>query len=138
MKATAVVFKHPPRKLGDPLPKGGNYMTYSFDPAQAKVADYVYFLTTSGLAMRGTPPMPRVSVTRVALGSAPYPSVDLSDCPTAPANWHVVATTSGPPPTVKSSSSAHPPYQTKVQMIFYKKHWGVYKKSSDTSRTCSP
>ncbi|HEY7008890.1 MAG TPA: hypothetical protein VH395_08120 [Jatrophihabitantaceae bacterium] len=138
MRTTAIAFIHPPRKLGDPLPKGGNYKAYSFDPARAEVADYVYFLTTSGLAMRGTPPAPRVSVTRVALAATPYPSIFLSDCPTAPANWRVVAVTPGPPPTVKSSASVPPPYKAQVQMIFYKKHWGVYKKTSDTARTCSP
>jgi hypothetical protein len=128
---------HPPRHIGYPLPKRGNFEVYSFDPARTQFRNYVFSLTKASLAYRGTPPESRASVTRAALGAAPYPSVYLSDCPTAPSSWHLAAR-SGPPPTTKSSPSAPPPFQLSVQVIFYKKHWGVYKFSSDTTRTCSP
>jgi hypothetical protein len=129
---------HPPRRLGDPLPQGGNYRAHSFDPARNVIDNYIYFLTTSGLVMGGTPPRARPSLVRVALNASPYPSVYLSDCPTAPVDWRAVAVTPGPPPTQKTASGPPPPYRVSVQMIFYKNHWGAYKITTDKSRTCSP
>lgn len=134
--ATNFTYAHPPRKVGDPLPRQGDFRPFSFDPAQGKVLSYVFSLTTDGIDYHGTPPTPRTSVTSVDLGAAPYPTVTLTDCPTAPGNWttYYRATgkpTGGQPPKVK------PPYLVTVQVIFYKKHWGVYKLSPNSKRTCT-
>lgn len=108
-----------------------------FDPARSEYVGYVLNLTLAQLAYQGTPPTPRLSVTNADLAARPYPTVTLTDCPTAPASWKVVAT-SGPPPTTKTSPTAPPPYKATVTVIYYEKHWGVSKMTVDTSKTCQP
>jgi hypothetical protein len=129
---------NPPKQVGDPLPGGGNFRPYSFDPVQGQTLSDVLSLTQLQVAYRGTPPVSRVSVTSVDLAAKPYPTVTLTDCPT-PANWKIVATSPGPPPTVKSSPSGAPaPNLATAKVIFYEKRWGVSTISTDTSRTCKP
>lgn len=128
---------HPPKKIGDPLPSRGNYRPYAFDPALGEVENFIFGLTRDGLIYRGTPPQPRISVTKVDTGAAPYPTITLTDCPTAPADWNEYYRTTGKPTTVKAGQ-VKPPYLVTVQMIFYKKHWGVYKVTPDVRRTCTP
>jgi hypothetical protein len=135
--ATNFTYAHPPRKVGDPLPKHGDFRPFSFDPAQGKVLSYVFSLTTDGIEYRGTPPTPRTSVTSADLGAAPYPTVTLTDCPTAPANWTTYYRATGKP-TGGQPLKVKPPYLVTVQVIFYKKHWGVYKLSPNSKRTCTP
>lgn len=129
---------HPPKKVGDPLPRSGNFRPYSFDPIQGQTLSDILSLTELQVAYRGTPPLSRVSVTSVDLAGKPYPTVTLTDCPTL-ANWKIVATSPGPPPTVKSSpSGAPPPHLATAKVIFYEKRWGVSRISTDASRTCKP
>lgn len=136
--AFAISEQHPPKAASDPYAPGGNFPKYMFDPARAEYVGQILSLTQLQVAYRGTPPVPRVSVTNVDLGAKPYPTIVLGDCP-VPARWKVVATTPGAPPTVKSSpSSAPPPYLASVQMIFYRKHWGVSRIGTNTSKTCTP
>lgn len=108
-----------------------------FDPARGEYVGYVLNLTLAQLAYRGTPPTPRPSVTNVDLAAKPYPTVTLTDCPTAPGNWKVVAT-SGPPPTTKTAPKVPAPYKATVTVIFYEKRWGVSRMAVDSSRTCTP
>lgn len=137
-KAFAVSEQHPPKAANDPYAPGGNFPKYMFDPARAEYVGQVLSLSQLQVAYRGTPARPRASVTKVDLGAKPYPTVVVADCPVPP-KWKVVATTPGPPPTVKSSpAAAPPPYLATVQVIFYKKHWGVYKIATNTSTTCTP
>lgn len=128
---------HPPKKIGDPLPSRGNYRPYAFDPALGEVENFIFGLTRDGLIYRGTSPQPRISVTKVDAGAAPYPTITLTDCPTAPADWNEYYRATGKPTSVKSGQ-VKPPYLVTVQVIFYKKHWGVYKLSPDARRTCTP
>lgn len=127
---------HPPKKIGNPLPSHGNYRPYAFDPALGEVENFIFGLTRDALIYRGTLPQPRISVTKVDTGAAPYPTITLTDCPTAPANWNEYYRTTGKPTTVKTGQ-VKPPYLVTVQVIFYKKHWGVYKLSPDARRTCT-
>lgn len=138
MAAYAVSEQHPPDSQGKPYVAGGDFTKYAFDPARIEYVSYILGLTQLQLAYRGTPPVPRVSVTNADLATKPYPTVTLVDCPTAPNNWKVVATSPGPPATTKTTPKAPPPYKATVTVIFYEKHWGVSKITTDTSRTCQP
>lgn len=136
IKATYVSYAHPPLKPGDPFPKGGDFRPYSFDPAQAKVLSYVLSLTLDGIEYRGTPPTPRVAVVSSQLAAQPYPTVTLTDCPTAPASWNAYYRATGKPVTDKPGQ-VKPPHLTTVTVIFYQKHWGVKKLTANASRTCT-
>jgi hypothetical protein len=126
----------PPSAPNKPYVANGNFPKYSFDPARADTVSSILFLTEGHLRYEGTPPAHRVSVTNANLGAAPYPTVTLTDCPTAPSSWRVVAT-SGPPPTTRKPK-VPPPYRVTAKVIFYEKHWGVSTLKVDDSRTCSP
>jgi hypothetical protein len=136
--AYEVSQQHPPTAPNKPYVAGGDFTKYSFDPARIEYVGYILGLTQLQLAYRGTRPSPRVSVTNVNLAAKPNPTVTLIDCPTAPANWKIVATSPGPPPTTKTAPKAQPPYRAAVTVIFYEKRWGVQKITTDTSRTCTP
>lgn len=129
--------QHPPKAANAPYARSGDFTKYSFDPIRAKIAGSILFLTQGRLAYRGTPPAPRPSVTGLAIAAKPYPTITIEDCPTAPANWKVVAI-SGQPPTSHRPSKAAPPYRITAQVIFYLKRWGVYKLTTNTARTCTP
>lgn len=129
--------QHPPKAADAPYAHSGDFTKYSFDPIRAKIAGSILFLTQGHLAYHGTPPAPRPSVTGLAIAAKPYPTITIEDCPTAPANWKVVAI-SGQPPTSHRPSNAAPPYRITAQVIFYLKRWGVYKLTTNTARTCTP
>ncbi len=137
-KSVAYAYMHPPKKISDPLPARGNFRRFSFDPAQAQVLNDVFSLTQLQVAYRGRPAVARPTVANVDLTAKPYPTVTLTDCP-VPASWKVVATTPGPPPTIKSSPSGAPaPNLTTAKVIFYEKRWGISTVTTDTSKTCAP
>lgn len=138
MAAYEVSEQHPPSSPAKPYVAGSDFTRYSFDPARIEYVSYIRGLMQLQVAYRGTPPVPRVFVTNVDLGAKPYPTVMLVDCPTAPDDWKVVATSPGPPATTKTAPKAPPPYKATVTVIFYEKRWGVYKIRTDTSRTCTP
>ena len=116
---------------------GGDFTKLAFGSASAAAAGDILKLTQLQVAFRGTAPQSRISVVLVQLDSAPYPRVTLNDCPTAPSDWRLVAT-SGPPPTTKTTAAAAPPYQVVAVLIYYEKHWGVSTTKTDASRTCTP
>jgi hypothetical protein len=134
--AYQVSQQHPPAAPNKPYVAAGNFPKYSFDPARAETVSSILFLTEGNLKYEGTAPTHRVSVTNANLGAAPHPTVTVTDCPTAPASWKVVATT-GPPPTTKTPK-VPPPYKVTAQVIFYEQHWGVSTLKVDDSNTCSP
>ena len=136
MAAYQMSQRHPPSAPNKPYVAGGNFPLFAFDPARADTVGSILFLTEGNLKYEGTPPSHRVSVTHADLAAAPYPTVTVTDCPTAPASWKVVAI-AGPPPTTKTPK-VPPPYRVTAQVIFYEKHWGVSTLKVDDSRTCSP
>lgn len=134
-QAATYALSHPPKKLGDPLPTNGNFRPYSFDPAQGQYLGFVLNLQMARATYVGSPPQPRVQVQQADLAAEPYPLVTLTDCPTPAPSWRVVAT-SGGSGTTRQTSKMPPPYLSVVQVIFYKRHWGVSKVTTNTSRTC--
>lgn len=136
VKSYQVSERHPPSAANKPYVASGSFPRFSFDPVRADAVSYILFLTQSQLKYVGTAPATRASVMTVSLNATPYPTVTVSDCPTAPASWKAVAT-SGPPATTKPPKVA-PPYRVTAQVIYYEKHWGVYKQTVTSSKTCSP
>ena len=136
INAVNVTYANPPKKVGDPFPNGGNFRAYSFDPAQGQLINYVFSLTEGGIEYRGAPPTSRVSVVSADLVAKPYPTVTLTDCPTAPASWNAYYRKTGKPTTDKPSK-VPPPYLVTVQVIYNEKHWGVKKLTPNASRTCT-
>jgi len=129
-----VTYANPPKKIGDPFPRGGNFRAYSFDPAQGQLISYVFSLTEGGIEYRGTPPTSRIAVVSTDLTAKPYPTVTLTDCPTAPPTWNAYYRKTGKP-TADKPGKVKPPYLVTVRVIYYEKHWGVQKLTPNTSRT---
>lgn len=113
-------------------------IAYTFDPLRGQLTGYLVSLSTQGVAWRGSPPQPRVSVVSVKPTASPWPQVMLSDCPTPAPTWqeYVVKTGKVVPPA-PSQVTVPPPYRIAVEVIFYQGHWGVRSTTPDTSRTCT-
>lgn len=113
-------------------------VAYAFDPLRGQLTGYLVSLSTQGVAWRGSPPQPRVSVVSVKSSASPWPQVMLSDCPTPAPTWqeYVVKTGKVVPPA-PSQVTVPPPYRIAVELIFYQGHWGVRSTTPDTSRTCT-
>jgi hypothetical protein len=127
-----------PRALGQEFAPGADYSKYAFDPARGSLNSIIQLLSSQGLMMTGDPGKPRIQLQSLEIGAKPYPQVTLSDCPTPPVQWHPTDTKSGkdasaPPP----SGVAAPPHKMTIQVIYHQSHWGVYKTTTDLSRTCS-
>jgi len=127
-----------PRALGQDFAPGTDYTKYSFDPERSEFSAFIHQLSSQGLKMAGDPGRPRPKVRSVDLAAKPSPLVVLTDCPTPAVNWdaHDVKTGKNvavPPP----AGTVPPPYRTTIQVINYGSHWGVYKITTDSSRTCS-
>jgi hypothetical protein len=127
-----------PRALGQDFAPGADYTKYSFDPERSEFSAFINQLSSQGLKMAGDPGRPRPTVRSIDLAAKPSPLVVLTDCPTPAVNWdaHEVKTGKNvtvPPP----AGTVPPPYRTTVQVISYKSHWGVFKITTDSSRTCS-
>jgi hypothetical protein len=135
-KTSDYAFVHPPKKVGDPLPPAGNFRPYTFDPARAQILSYVFSLTEGGIVYKGTPPTPRVSIVSAEPAAKPYPTVTMTDCPTAPRSWNAYYRATGKPTTDKPGR-VKPPYLVTVKVIYYENHWGVQKVTPNASRTCT-
>ena len=131
--AVAEAARHP-SQIGHP--KSADYAEYSFDPARAETDASIQMLAQSGLELRGTPPVPSPMLLSLDLTTKPYPTAVLVDCSDSD-DWKPYVVKSGKPQMVPTITPA-PPYETTTTMIFHRKRWGVYKVSSDTSRTCQP
>lgn len=135
-KANQVALQHPPT-AGNSYPKHGDFTRYSFDPLRGKEAGYILELAHDGVAWRGTPPTPRVTVVSEDLHAAPYPTVVLADCPTAPSTWTLYYVKSGQ--AIPARPAGAPlPHRIMVKVIYHQGHWGVMNTMPDTTRTCSP
>lgn len=109
---------------------------YTFDPLQVRLGADLGKLQGAGIAFGGTPPTPRISMLAAHLDAKPYPSVSLSDCPTPPTHWAVYNAKTGKKLPV-APHKAKPPYLTTATVIYYAKHWGVQKTSTDYTQTCT-
>jgi hypothetical protein len=126
---------HPPA-VGQNYPSSADFTKYSFDPLKSQMSGYVAGLAQQGVAFKGTPPRPRVTVTAINLAAKPYPTVLLSSCPTPESTWveYVVVTGKVVP---FASAKVPPPYRVAVEMIYSDGHWGVARTTPDTSATCT-
>jgi hypothetical protein len=108
----------------------------SFDPARGKQLGYLVSLASQGVAWRGSPPSPRVSVLSVGLDAKPWPRVVVSDCPSPSPSWReYVVKTGAAVPTV--ASKVAPPFKISAELILYQDHWGVQSTTVDRSQTCA-
>lgn len=128
--------EHPPPP-GKPYPPGGDFAKYSFDPVRGQEAGYVLTLARDGVAWRGTAPRPRVKVKTSDLGATPYPTVTVTDCPTAPPDWTAFHVKSNKPIPTRPSGAPLPHVIT-AKVIYHEGRWGVMKTTADTKHTCEP
>ena len=133
--SAAFVAEQRPPGLGAPLPEGGDFTKYSFDPIKGDLLGYVTTLNRTHQAWRGTPPTPRISVLSTDLSATPYPTITLDDCPTPAPTWEQYDVSTGAVATTQPGA-APPPYLITAQVIYYENHWGVSKIAHDSSRTC--
>ena len=127
-----------PRALGHEFAPGADYSRYAFDPARGSLSSIIQLLSSQGLMMTGDPGKPRIRLQSLDIGAKPYPQVTLSDCPTPPVQWHPTDTKTGKDASAPLPSGvAAPPHKMTIQVIYYQGHWGVYKTTTDLSRTCS-
>ena len=93
-------------------------------------------LDTSGIAFRGTPPSPRITVTDIDLDADPHPTVSLTNCPTAAPTWTAfsVADDTAVPTT---TPAVPPPHRLTVTVIQAQGRWGVAEVDADEGATCA-
>jgi hypothetical protein len=134
MAAAANAQMKPPA-VGAGYPTNADITKYSFDPLQHQYNIYISGLASQGVAFKGTPPTPRITVTAINLTAKPYPTVVLVDCPTPAPTWKAY---DGSGKAVPDKPGTVPlPHKTTVQMIDYQGHWGVYKSTPDAGKTCT-
>ena len=134
MAAAAKAQENPPA-IGVGYAPDADITKYSFDPLQHQYNLYISDLQAQGVAFKGTPPIPRVTVSAINLAAEPYPTVILADCPTPAPSWKAYDSTGKV--VADKPGTVPPPHKTVVQMINYGGHWGVYKSTPDASKTCS-
>lgn len=127
-----------PRALGQEFAPGTDFTKYAFDPARGSLGSTIQLLSSQGLMMTGDPGKPRIQLQSLEIRAKPYPQVTLSDCPTPPVGWHPVDKRTGKDASAPLPTGiASPPYRMTIQVIYHQGHWGVYKTTTDLSRTCS-
>jgi hypothetical protein len=126
-----------PPSLTASLPPGADFSRFAFDPLRTQLDTYLASLQKEGVAYRGTPPTPRVTVTSMSLTASPYPTVRLYDCPTVSTDWLPVNVKTGKPAPVPTTAHA-PPFGTKIEMIRAADHWGARAVTPDGENTCTP
>ena len=126
-----------PRKLGQAIDPAADYAKYSFDPARQQEDSYFLYLAQKGLVRRGTPPTPHPQVATVNLGAKPYPTVVLTNCASPSPGWEQTYY------DVKTGKAVPDPYATQsrltlsIQVIYFEKHWGVYKIDRVAGQPCA-
>lgn len=103
---------------------------------------YVYRQTLeqarkAGIAYRGTPATPRVTVVSVAAGS--LPKVVLRDCALSSTSdpWIAYSVESGKPVPTPTPAVA-PPYANTISVFKTQGSWRVFTVKTDGTRTCQP
>jgi hypothetical protein len=134
MAAAAHAQMKPP-SVGAGYPANADITKYTFDPLQHQYNIYISGLASQGVAFRGAPPTPRITITAINLAAKPYPTVVLMDCPTPAPTWKAYDSSGKVVPD--KPGTVPPPHKTTIQMINYQGHWGVYKSTPDASKTCS-
>jgi hypothetical protein len=125
-----------PLPVTSTYPASADFTRYSFDPIRAQYVAYLGSLAQQGVRFSGTPPVPRVEVSRVSASATPYPTVSLTDCQASDTDWHAVVTETGRRvPDVPTTVAA--PYLITAKLIYFQGHWGLQSTSTDTSRTCT-
>lgn len=137
MRFTSASYKAEvkPRKLGARVDPAADFGKYSFDPVRGQEASYVFYLTQKGWARRGTPPSPHPAVASLNLTAKPYPMVMLTDCVSQPPTWEQYDVKTGK--TVPDPYATVKPLTTSIQVIYYEKHWGVYKIDHVQGKPCA-
>ncbi len=125
-----------PPKVGQRYPPDADFTRYSFDPFKSQMSYYLAGLERQGVAFKGTPPTPRVTVVAVNLAAKPYPTVLLSSCPTAEPSWVEVVVATGKVVPYAPAKVA-PPHRVAVEMIYTQRSWGVARATPETSKTCT-
>lgn len=110
---------------------------HAVDPALGTIEALLTKLQLAGIANRGTPPRPRVRVTKQDLGAHPWPVVTLVDCPTVSPSWVAYDVTTGKPVKVVPNP-VKPPYAITAMVIKYKGRWMVSETTVDRKHTCTP
>lgn len=110
---------------------------HAVDPALGTIEALLTKLQLAGIANRGTPPKPRVKITKQDLEAHPWPVVTLADCPTVSPSWAAYDVATGKRVKVVPNSS-EPPYAVTATVIKYKGRWVVSKTSVDRKHTCTP
>lgn len=112
---------------------------HAVDPALAREGADLFRYQRGGVAFKGTPPPPRVSVKAIHLDARPYPAVALVDCPSLSSTWNLY-TVKGHKlvPTTVPKGAAKPPYALTVAVIFYKSRWMVHGTRLNVRKTCAP
>ncbi len=110
---------------------------WAVDPALVTEAQNLAGFSLGGVAFKGAPPLPRVTVASTRLDAKPYPTVILSDCPTPAPSWRAYYVASGKPVAL-APAPAPPPYAVTVEVILFKNRWMIYATKADRSHTCSP
>lgn len=108
----------------------------TFDPARGQQLGYLVSLVQQGVAWRGRPPTPRVSVLAESLAGKPYPTVTLADCPTPAPHWAEFVVKTGTKVATVPGAAA-PPFTITVVVIYDQGHWGVQSATPDTRKTCT-
>ena len=128
--------RNPGRLATDPKPGAADFRNYSFDPLRGQYIAFVMGLASDKVAYRGSPPTPRITVSRVDLAAQPYPMVELSNCPTPAPTWTAYSLATGKDIPAKPASVPQP-YRLQVEVIQYQGHWGVSKITADNTATCT-
>lgn len=126
-----------PFGLDDPIRGDADFTKTTFDPFRTQTRGYIAELADQGGEYRGAPPRVNVVVESVDLNADPWPTVILSDCQSGSTSWRLYNAKTGAAQP-RATPKVSPPYRITVTVIFYKKHWGVQKLTTDSSRTCTP
>ncbi len=128
--------RNPGRLATEPKPGASDFRNYSFDPLRGQYIAFVMGLASDKVAYRGSPPTPRITVSKVDLAAQPYPMVELSNCPTLAPTWTAYSLATGQQ-IKEASASVPPPYRLRVEVIRYQGRWGVSKITADDTATCT-
>ena len=132
----AINAERHPLAHGKDWPELADIRKYSFDPIRAEYEAYIWGLEAQGVAYRGEPATPHITVTKVDLNASPWPTVTIEDCQTG-GSWAEYVIDSGKRVPLAGNGKFPPPYLITAQIIRFKGHWGIQSTSADKSHTCT-
>lgn len=113
----------------------GRMALVGVDPALGQFEKDLVTLATSSIAYRGTPPTPRIRISKVELSAKSPPAVTLTDCPDGQTRWVAFYVRSGKPVQILTTGVA-PPYKVTVVVVRHQDRWQVSQTAVDRNRTC--